>query len=228
MNYQNIYDAIIEKFRNAVPHGYYEVHHTIPRCLGGGNEKENLVNLPARYHFVAHLCLAKIYKDKADGKLTIAAFLMSKDNKHGSREYEWLRTEYSKVRPSNMIGNTIMVGRKLSPECLAKKSILMMGNTYAFGNKGHPPWNKGKKMPDGFGEKVRIRVTGKKFTEEQRARCSAAQTGNTKGYGGKGKKRKPLSLDHKEKISYGMIKARELNPNWSTRKKNTETTQELT
>lgn len=33
---------------------YSEIHHIIPRCLGGSNDKSNLVVLTAREHFLAH------------------------------------------------------------------------------------------------------------------------------------------------------------------------------
>ena len=37
---------------------YHERHHIIPRCLGGGNEEENLIDLFAKEHFIAHKLLA--------------------------------------------------------------------------------------------------------------------------------------------------------------------------
>jgi hypothetical protein len=40
---------------------YYEKHHIVPRCLGGSNEKQNLVLLTAKEHFLAHRILYKIY-----------------------------------------------------------------------------------------------------------------------------------------------------------------------
>ena len=50
MNYQKIYDAIIAKARSeeTIPGNYYERHHILPKCIGGGNEPENLVTLSAR------------------------------------------------------------------------------------------------------------------------------------------------------------------------------------
>jgi len=45
MNYQRIHDAIIDRARNRTLTGYTERHHVIPRCLGGTNDKENLVKL---------------------------------------------------------------------------------------------------------------------------------------------------------------------------------------
>lgn len=39
---------------------YSEKHHIIPRSLGGSNNKENIVRLTAREHFVCHLLLTKM------------------------------------------------------------------------------------------------------------------------------------------------------------------------
>lgn len=65
MNYANIYNKIIEnaKIKNNIDNKYYEVHHIIPKCLGGSDNKENLVKLTLREHYVCHKLLAEIYKD---------------------------------------------------------------------------------------------------------------------------------------------------------------------
>lgn len=38
---------------------YHERHHIAPKCMGGGNEEENLIDLYAREHYIAHELLAK-------------------------------------------------------------------------------------------------------------------------------------------------------------------------
>ena len=43
MNYKNIYDKIINHRKLNEVIGYRENHHIIPRCLGGTDDKENLV-----------------------------------------------------------------------------------------------------------------------------------------------------------------------------------------
>lgn len=63
MDYSRIYAAFI-KARRASPPGegeYVEKHHIAPRCLGGGDEPENLIRLTPEDHFFAHLLLAKIH-----------------------------------------------------------------------------------------------------------------------------------------------------------------------
>lgn len=66
MNYEKIYNQIIEraKLSNRIKskENYFEKHHIIPKCLGGDNEKENLVLLTAREHFICHWCSHFIYQ----------------------------------------------------------------------------------------------------------------------------------------------------------------------
>lgn len=72
--YQRTYDSLIEKRRkfpltkdkNDPNYVYCETHHIVPKCIGGTNEKENLVNLTAREHFIAHKLLLKIYEKSND------------------------------------------------------------------------------------------------------------------------------------------------------------------
>lgn len=97
MNYQKHYDELINRGQHRLLEGYTENHHIIPRCMGGGDEKDNLVRLTAEEHYVAHQLLVKIYPKNY--KLLSAAILMS-SNKHGGRSnnkmYGWLRRKAAK------------------------------------------------------------------------------------------------------------------------------------
>lgn len=97
MDYQLIYNNIINNAltsnRSKGKDVYYERHHIIPKCLGGTNDKDNLVNLTAREHFIAHRLLCKIYPD--NNKLKFAFWSMCnqltgdviRDYKVSSRTY---------------------------------------------------------------------------------------------------------------------------------------------
>lgn len=66
MNYQKIYHDICKRGqeRELPKEIYTEKHHIVPKCLDGGNEKENITKLTAREHFLVHYILAaKIYKN---------------------------------------------------------------------------------------------------------------------------------------------------------------------
>lgn len=55
MNYTKIYNDLINRAKtrkNLL--GYTEVHHILPKCLGGSENKKNLAILTAREHYIAH------------------------------------------------------------------------------------------------------------------------------------------------------------------------------
>ena len=63
MNYQKIYENIIQKVRflNRIKlkkdnpnYIYYERHHILPVCLGGNNNEKNLILLTAKEHYICH------------------------------------------------------------------------------------------------------------------------------------------------------------------------------
>jgi hypothetical protein len=74
MNYQKIYNQIIDRARNRNLEGYKERHHILPKCLEGSNKKENLVELTAREHFIGHWLLCRVYPQ--DRKLAKAFNMM--------------------------------------------------------------------------------------------------------------------------------------------------------
>lgn len=63
MDYNKIYYNIINKAlkENNINKKYYELHHIIPKCLGGSDEKDNLVKLTLREHYICHKLLCEIY-----------------------------------------------------------------------------------------------------------------------------------------------------------------------
>lgn len=122
MDYQRIYNQLVERAQNRTLEGYTEKHHILPKCLGGSNNTENLVELTAREHFLCHMLLCEIYPK--ENKLKHALFLMSigkqkvKENHYviGSRVYERLKTEYSQL----------LTGKPQSQETKDKKSKIML------------------------------------------------------------------------------------------------------
>lgn len=109
MDYKAIYYKIIEKAKKETENGnrligYYEKHHILPKSLGGNNDKENLVKLTAREHFICHWLLVKIY-DKGTverNKMLCALWRMqciNKDQKRyiNSKAYEKLKIEFSNL-----------------------------------------------------------------------------------------------------------------------------------
>lgn len=89
MNYLKIHDQIIAraKSENRVKTKgsvYYERHHIIPKCLGGSNDKENLVLLTGREHFLVHWLLAEIHNSR---ELWWALHCMLRKSKYSQGRY---------------------------------------------------------------------------------------------------------------------------------------------
>jgi hypothetical protein len=91
MDYSKHYHRLIERARNRVLTGYFEVHHVLPRCMGGTDDAINKVALTAEEHYVAHQLLCKMYP--AVKGLAYAALAMT-GNPYGARRnklYGWIR-----------------------------------------------------------------------------------------------------------------------------------------
>lgn len=105
MNYKMIYDMLIEKGKSRTKiDGYFERHHIIPRCCGGTNDDDNLVNLTAKEHYVAHHLLVKIYEHSKFYSKLICAFRYMTVGHAGKRlstayDYDYMRKLFSENHP---------------------------------------------------------------------------------------------------------------------------------
>jgi len=109
MNYQKIYNSLIAKAqqRKVLDAEYYEKHHIKPRCLGGDDTKDNLVSLTAREHFIAHLCLVKMFPGHTG--LIKAAVMMTycvstTQQRVTNRTYQWLKEQHSRAMSEQSSG----------------------------------------------------------------------------------------------------------------------------
>jgi hypothetical protein len=125
MNYQKHYDLLIEKAKNRTITGYVERHHIIPKCIGGTNKKENLVNLTPEEHYIAHLLLAKIYS-KIPPIINAAVMMASRNNKY----YGWLMAKYAKITSDRFKGVSKSAEQRQKQSDAKKKIIEYKGNTY--------------------------------------------------------------------------------------------------
>lgn len=81
---------------------YHERHHILPKCMGGKNNKENLIDLYAREHFIAHKMLAMENPDnpKLIFTYTCMAFMKRDDlcrYELTPEEYEEAKIEFNKI-----------------------------------------------------------------------------------------------------------------------------------
>lgn len=104
MNYTKIYESIIANARSRGDvEGYKERHHVIPKSMGGMDCNDNMVNLTAREHFIAHWLLAKIYKNS---QMIFALFAMTKLGNRGQKRYTSHSFKYAKESMSKFLSET--------------------------------------------------------------------------------------------------------------------------
>lgn len=210
--YKNWYYNIISNARNRATSraeankilGYSERHHVIPKCMGGQDNKENLVYLSSREHFLCHLLLVKfVEKDYVRKmKYALGKFIQCSDLQNrliNSRQYDIVRKYISEARR----------GHKHTPESIIKISE---------GHKGQIPWNKGLNLPsisDDHKKALSSLYKGKSYeerygdrAEEIKLSISNSKFGKSSGMAGKvhkeetkEKMRKPKPEDFGQKIS---------------------------
>lgn len=195
MNYQRIYDSIIDraKSENRVKGGeiYYEAHHIIPTCMGGTgkctewNFHLNIVLLTGREHFLCHWLLHEIYPN--NHKLAYAFAMMCNVKDKNQQRYV----------PSSRLINYI---KKIVNE----------------NRKGPSNWIRS----DEYKNKISITNSGKKHTMESKKKMSDLKKGKPlseehKRNIGRAGKGKIISKEQKEKLRQAAIeqhkKRKELN-----------------
>ena len=186
--YSKLYYKITSNAKQRIAEGYTELHHIIPQSMGGSNDKENLINLTAREHFICHWLLLKMTDGKDRSKMLYALNGMKAENRYQQRYH-------TKI--------TARVYEKYRIEHAENHSKAM---------KGRIACNKGKPMSDAQKQKLReiallrpkpsketiakriATVTGTKRSEETKSKMSLASKGKSKG---------PQSEEHRLAISLG-------------------------
>ena len=103
MDYQKIYNNLIESRKNQalMVNEYYEKHHIIPKCLGGSDDKINIIKLTYREHFIAHWLLCKINKTHCGIHYAFLCMLRKQPNGQRlltSRMYDTIKKNYTQFK----------------------------------------------------------------------------------------------------------------------------------
>lgn len=101
MNYAKIYNSLIERGLSRVATDQYEIHHIVPRCLGGTDAATNLVKLTPEEHYVAHQLLVKMHPDN---KSLIKAAQMMIPNRPSNKLYGWVRRKFAAAQAEAQSG----------------------------------------------------------------------------------------------------------------------------
>lgn len=170
---------------------YYEVHHIVPKSLGGNNKKANLVLLTAKEHFRCHYLLIDFVVGNDRSKMCNALWRMVHGNNGQRRElvdpetYEMLKTQRSLDTSRRFKGKPLSeeTKKKMSE---AKKATMTNEHKQIISktHKGKTPWNKGIALSDETKNKLREAKLGSnnsfygaKHTEETKQKMSEKRKG---------------------------------------------------
>ena len=196
------YQRFIGSLRGQSVDGYAEVHHIVPRSLGGSNEADNLIRLTARQHYIAHWMLARAL----GGSASRAFFMMSNFGKYGqvnSTTYQIARQEYAD-RVSEQLKSCpnipafteqhreklrqAKIGRRLSEQTRRKVGDAQRGRTLSAETR--------KKISDAK-KGIATRGTGWKHSQETRKKMTESQHARNLAWLAEGNE--PLPADSLEK-----------------------------
>lgn len=195
MNYQAHYDRLIARAVERVLIVYSERHHVVPRCLGGGDDKSNIVRLTAEEHYVAHQLLVKLHPGHHG--LLFAASAMTLDGKAKrprNKLYGWLR-RLSSIAFSG--DRHPMFGTHPSSETLAKLSAARRGRRHSAETLAKM---SGQKRSEETCNKIRVSLLGHTTSKETRAKIGNAH---------RGKKLSKLQLEIMRKSHLGVKASKE-------------------
>lgn len=187
LTYKDFIENIIKtRGRFACGEEYHERHHIIPRCMGGANDRDNLIDLFAREHFIAHRLLALENPD--NDKLVYAWHLMSFGKNQDratcvvtAEEYEEARKSFSIIQSNAMLGErNPNYGKHHSDETKQKISMANKGKCagdknpmygdHRFAGENNP--NYGKHLSEEAKTKISNALVGQ-FSGEKNPRARA-------------------------------------------------------
>ena len=193
VTYEEFINNILEtRGRNGCGEEYHETHHIVPKCMGGSNDEENLIDLFAREHFEAHRLLA-LENPNVQG-LVYAWFRMS-FGKNQDRithivtpeEYEEVRLACARVTSEKMKGeNNYNYGKHLDEETKRKISKTLKGR-----KRSKESIEKTAKAHIGMKHSIDTKIKmsesakGRTFSTETKKKMSDAKSGEKSVWYGK-------------------------------------------
>jgi ribosomal protein S27AE len=185
--YEKLYYAIIAHARAYPFSGYTESHHILPRCLGGSDEKSNLVDVSGQQHFICHWLLTKIHTGENRGKMVNALMMMRSESPTQQRYNTKITGRvYAKLREEQAAYISKMnTGSKLTPEQCEKVRQSKIGKKRApftqewldkikEARQGDRNGMFGKTLSNESRKKIGDKLRGRKQTEEEKKKRGAS------------------------------------------------------
>ena len=158
MTYNTFINNILTtRGRFACGNEYHEKHHIIPKCCGGTNDEDNLIDLFAREHFEAHRLLALENPENESLAYAWSCMAFPKSKLHNNHRYELTPEEYEEVR---IAVSKAMTGHVVSEEARKKMSKAKKGKY--TGEKCHL---YGKHLSEETKQKISNKKKGKYSVE---------------------------------------------------------------
>ena len=185
--YYKTYNQLIDKCIQMEKEGYTEdmyteVHHILPKCMGGTNEKCNLVRMPIRYHIIAHMLLASAFPDEKKIVIAVTAILSpGKGNQQINRKNQFSKISTRLISKFREEANKARIGFKHS-----EKSKKVMSEKAKINNLGRKVSEETKKVMSESHIQYNMTLTN----EEKKSK-----------YASKGYLNKKHSKETKEKLS---------------------------
>ena len=132
--YSSWYYSIIQsaKFRKIEKNLYFEIHHIIPKSLGGTNLADNLVKLTPKEHYICHRLLTKMTENLDRRKMIYALWCMVNVKNSFQKRYRVSARQYALIKQEQM--NTRLL-YKHSAEAKAKISAAHKGKIVSIETK---------------------------------------------------------------------------------------------
>ena len=158
LSYNEFIDNILQaRGRYILDNQYKERHHVIPKCLGGTNEKENLIDLLPEEHYTAHKLLAQ--ENPNNYKLQYAWWNMAQCKGSTKKRPTVTKEEYALAREAKAKFSTGELNPCYGRRHTEEEKLLMSKNHKDFSGKNHPRY--GKKLSEETKQKISKSHTGK-------------------------------------------------------------------
>ena len=199
MNYDNIYDQLMNRAKNRHLKGYKEKHHIVPRCMGGDDNEINLVTLTPEEHYVAHQLLVKMCRYQGTelyNRLVFAMNMMTVGRKKTNKKYGWARRKLSRAMSERFLGKSQthehiekrrekLVGQKRTPETCLLISQRKTGVKRNWSPTEEQRQATRERMKEfRHSEEAKKKITGRRkgtpMTDAQKEQISKTQKGRTR------------------------------------------------
>lgn len=189
MTYNEFIQNILNtRGRHGIENEYYERHHILARCCGGTDEENNLIDLFAEEHYIAHKLLAEENPNTIGLQQAFACMsFMKKDH------YKVTCEEYAAARKAQAVASSIrfkdvIPGIRKGIPCSEETKEKLRAKNKQYkpteeARRKQSAAQKGRKMSEETKQKLHEALTGRTMSLESRTKMSISKMGNQNAKG---------------------------------------------